>query len=147
MTLDELGTRLEYGIHAAMHERFGGYGSNNMLRTREPDPFTAVDPKWNDPAYDSLLDAYSAHVHPWFWKIHGWIDAQIGGWEAATGKTADFSDCWMGPMPHHHSIKMLTAAIDAEKLTRAAAFLGMMGRSGLFRWAGWGMQFSRAKAR
>lgn len=133
VSLDELGSRLEHGIHAAMHERFGGYGSNNMLRTREPDPFVAIDPKWNDPAYDSLLDAYAAHVNPWFWRIHGWIDAQIGAWEVATGQTADFSGCWSGPMPHHHPMTTHTSAITPEHLTHAAAFLGAAGHSGLRR--------------
>ena len=32
VTIDELGTDIEYGIHAGMHERFGAYSTSGKLR-------------------------------------------------------------------------------------------------------------------
>ena len=98
ISLDRLGTTLEYGIHAAMHERFGAYSKSGHLRPGQAQMLTNQKPKWNHEEYDTLLDAYSAHVNPLFWNIHVWIDKQIGNWVAASGGTADFSDAWIGPM-------------------------------------------------
>ena len=42
-----------------------------------------IDPKWDAPANDDLGDFYSSHVHPVFWRLHGWIDDRINDWAAA----------------------------------------------------------------
>lgn len=96
LRLTELGAEIEFGIHAAMHIRFGDYAVPGLRPG-----FAVIGPEWDAPEYDSLLDPYSAHVHPLFWKIHGWIDGLIGRWEAATGLTAEFCGVWHGPMTHH----------------------------------------------
>lgn len=36
-----------------------------------------IDPKWDNPSNDELGDFYSSHVHPTFWRLHGWIDDGI----------------------------------------------------------------------
>lgn len=102
MEIDELGSRLEYGVHNAMHQRFGGFSPGLGLRSVPGDDFDEVHPKWDDERYDSLLDPYSAHVNPMFWSIHLWVDRQIDRWEAATGREADWTDAWIGPGHHHH---------------------------------------------
>ncbi|QDV89654.1 hypothetical protein RAS2_07260 [Phycisphaerae bacterium RAS2] len=102
ITLDLLGTEIEYGIHAAMHTRFGAFCEIGY-RPSSAGGVIIVDPKWDDPAYDSLFDPYSSHVHPWFWKIHGWVDSRITAWEQANGKHAIWQNVWMGPMHHVHA--------------------------------------------
>ena len=100
--LDTLGTQIEYGIHAAMHERFGGYTPIGR-RLNQVNLFSTIDSKWDATVYDTLLDFYSAHVHPLFWSIHGWVDDRITDWERANGQLADFSGAWIGPMNHDHT--------------------------------------------
>ena len=39
-----------------------------------------ISPKWDDPRYDSLFEFYSSHVHPFFWRLHGWVDDRIEDW-------------------------------------------------------------------
>ncbi|MEC9374598.1 MAG: hypothetical protein VYC34_12175 [Planctomycetota bacterium] len=102
MSLGEFGARIEYGIHAAMHLRFGDLGTNGRLRPFIRNIFRDVSTKFDEPEYDSLLDWYSAHVHPLFWKIHGWIDDRIGDWETVNRSRIDMCAVWMGPMEHHH---------------------------------------------
>lgn len=99
VTIDALGRKIEYGIHAAMHDRFGDY-STVGLRPNHRDLPVSVDHDWNDVQYDSLLDFYSAHLNPLFWKIHGWIDDRIKDWEDANDTTADFFGR-MGSHPRH----------------------------------------------
>jgi hypothetical protein len=113
MPIDELGARLEYGIHNAMHERFGGYATNGHLRNNLHDLWRTSGPDWNDPEYDTLLDPYAAHVHPWFWKIHGWIDACWMRWQSASKSTMPMDDVWHGPMD-------AVASGDIQKLEDAA---------------------------
>lgn len=106
--ISTLGTILEYGIHAVMHLRFGGDATNAARRLPGILLRVPEDPEYDDPAYDTLLDTYSAHVHPWFWGIHTWIDAQIGKWEDVRGEQADLSRGWAGgwhpKMPTDHSM-------------------------------------------
>lgn len=85
MTLDELGSRMEFSIHGWMHIRWSG---------APPADEFSVDP--ND---DWLFTPWSSHVNKTFWKLHGWIDERITDWEKATGNEADLSDAWSGPAP------------------------------------------------
>jgi hypothetical protein len=39
-----------------------------------------IDPRWDDSSNDDLGDFYSSHVHPTFWRLHGWIDDRINDW-------------------------------------------------------------------
>ncbi|MGH3921836.1 MAG: hypothetical protein ACRDTT_02990 [Pseudonocardiaceae bacterium] len=121
MTLGQLGNLLEWTIHGWMHIRW--------THTRY-DPATGdaigrvslfdIDPKWDDPSNDDLGDFYSSHVHPTFWRLHGWIDARINDWArvnadritpatvdevpwfAADGQLVKVSDPFYWPADHHH---------------------------------------------
>ncbi|MFF8840286.1 hypothetical protein [Streptomyces sp. NPDC015130] len=37
--------------------------------------------------YDDLNDTFSSHVHPVFWRLHGWVDDRIEDWYAAHAAT------------------------------------------------------------
>lgn len=83
VTLDELGTELEFSIHGWCH----------MHWSTEP----PANPNTLDPANDWLGSPFSSHVNKHFWKLHGWIDDRITGWEDARGEKADLSAGWDGP--------------------------------------------------
>lgn len=89
MTLDELGSAMEWSIHGWMHIRWSG--------APHPEGFSS------EPSNDWLFVPWSSHVNKHFWKLHGWIDERIGVWEAATGEQADLSGAWSGPpgVVHH----------------------------------------------
>jgi hypothetical protein len=84
LTLGQLGAMIEFTIHGWMHIRW----THTLY-----DPATGeaigretlfdIDPKWDDPANDDLGDFYSSHVHPTFWRLHGWIDDRINDWAQA----------------------------------------------------------------
>src|SRR4051812_30218020 len=131
LSIGKLGAHLEYGIHAAMHERFGEFGSFGKLRDGQDSFQTQVPTQWDDPLYETLLDAYSAHVHPWFWKIHGWIDDQIRAWETANGKSVEWGEPWLGPMAHHDHLMADNKRL--ANLQGAIATLRPLGASGFFR--------------
>jgi len=83
MTLGELGALLENEIHFFLHNRFSeanpvGYRLQNAMT-----PVNYVEPKWDDLRYNWLGDFYSAHVHPTFWMIHGWVENRIEMWRVA----------------------------------------------------------------
>lgn len=82
-TLDQLGSALEWSIHGWMHIRWSG-------KPHEDSFSSAVDNDW-------LFLPWSSHVNRHFWKLHGWIDARIGDWEAANGTTAELGQAWSGP--------------------------------------------------
>ena len=100
-TLGQLGSRVEFTIHNAMHMRWcanpGPIRADGAL-------FDTVDPRWDDPAYDWLGDPYASHVNPTFWKLHGWIDDRIGDWQRAHGLTGDVAwvGTWTGPTHTEH---------------------------------------------
>jgi hypothetical protein len=81
LTLGALGNLLEFTIHGWMHVRW-------THTLHDPDTGAPIgreslfdiDPKWDDPANDDLGDFYSSHVHPTFWRLHGWIDDRINDW-------------------------------------------------------------------
>lgn len=125
ISLDELGTRLEYGIHNALHERFGGLSSAGTLRLTNRLMLGSIQDQFNDPCYDSLLDPYAAHVHPWFWRIHRWVDNCITLWEKARGEQADLSKAWHGPMKHHH-VGPADAGLLKAQFSALATFAGGM---------------------
>jgi outer membrane protein OmpA-like peptidoglycan-associated protein len=97
LSLDELGTTLEEGIHNWMHMHWAA------------SPPSVADQQSVDPAADWLGDTFSSQVNPIFWKLHGWIDDCIVRWEnapvqAGTGpQRSSAPDLarynWLGPMP------------------------------------------------
>ena len=83
MTLDQLGTAIEWSIHGWMHIRWSGKPKNDAFSS--------------DISNDWLFLPWSSHVNKHFWKLHGWIDNRIGKWETATGEQADLTGAWAGP--------------------------------------------------
>ena len=108
LTLGELGSRMEMSIHNDMHLR---WSSESHLRDESD-----IDPRWDAPGYDTLLDEYSSHVNPLFWRLHSWIDNRIHDWAEAHGTDVqptilpnglpwfkpgpwvEVSDPWTGPI-------------------------------------------------
>ena len=86
LTLGELGALLEFSVHNDMHLRWSALprdpDTNAALPQGRPDD-PQVSPKWDSPRYDTLLEFYSSHVHPVFWRLHGWIDDRIDDWYEA----------------------------------------------------------------
>lgn len=141
VTLGELGSRIEATIHDAMHMRWSSPTPVGLRRdpdATKPGPLLGVDPKWDDPRYDFLGDEYSAHVHPIFWKIHGWVDDRISDWMIANGVKIGFHTTmvephWLGtwegvvpPEPGPHP-----GAQDADAQARRAAALSAHAASAL----------------
>ena len=99
VSLDELGIAMEGSIHGWMHIRWSA--------APHDDAFSV------DASNDWLFVPWSSHVSKTFWKLHGWIDARITDWEAATGQAADLSQTWAGPagvpgaMPHTAEVRLL----------------------------------------
>ncbi len=103
VTLDQLGNAIEGSIHGWMHYRWSAA------------PPTA-DPFDVSPANDWLGAPWSSHVNKHFWKLHGWIDDKIDGWERANNTTANLSSAWGGPDVHIHAM----VAHDRDGLRTAA---------------------------
>lgn len=82
LSLDQLGSAMEWSIHGWMHMRWSGAPHHEGFSS--------------DSANDWLFVPWSSHVNKHFWKLHGWIDERIADWELATGETADLSDAWEG---------------------------------------------------
>ncbi|MBM0105826.1 hypothetical protein JM946_13885 [Steroidobacter sp. S1-65] len=83
VTLDAFGTELEFSIHGWFH----------MHWSAEPPP----NPNSLDVTNEWLGSPLSSHVNKHFWKLHGWIDDRIRGWEDANGVEADLTNGWDGP--------------------------------------------------
>jgi len=82
MTLGELGSRLESGVHNQMHIRWSANPTNGWTMIRDESDFRT---KWDDPGYDTLFDEYSSHIGPIFFRLHKWIDDRIEDWAEAHG--------------------------------------------------------------
>lgn len=81
LTLGQFGNLLEFTIHGWMHIRwtYTIYDPATGTPIGRESLFD-IDPKWDDLANDDLGDFYSSHVHPTFWRLHGWIDDRINDW-------------------------------------------------------------------
>jgi hypothetical protein len=129
LTLGELGTLLEWTVHNDMHMRWASVPrdprTNEVIPQGRPD--WDIDKAWDSPQYDHLGEQYSSHVHPVFWRLHGWVDNRIDDWFAAhevahpgqvkrvkvmgtpwfEGKKWVQVDMpWTGPMDMHGAMKM-----------------------------------------
>lgn len=122
LTLGELGSLLETSIHNDMHMRWSSIPRDPKTGIPVPGGRPASDisaDPWDDPTNDYLGDFYSSHVHPVFWRLHGWVDDRITDWfnahEAAhkgeviksevggvpwfeVGKWISAKDPWAGPV-------------------------------------------------
>jgi hypothetical protein len=92
MTLGELGARIELSVHNQMHIRWSAYPANGKKVRPEED----IDPKWDDPGYDTLFDEYASHVHPIFFRLHKWIDNRIDDWALANADRVERVDSGRG---------------------------------------------------
>lgn len=88
VSLDQLGTAMEFSIHGWMH-----------LRWSTTPPLVADQ---SDPANDWLAAPWSSHVNKHFWKLHGWIDERIDDWAKANDVVADLAGAWSGPSTGSH---------------------------------------------
>ena len=88
VSLGEVGSLIEFSIHNWMHMRWASAPRDPTTREiipRERDPLD-FDKKWLSPKYDYLGDTFSSHVHPVFWRLHGWVDHRIDDWYRAQEK-------------------------------------------------------------
>lgn len=88
ISLSEYGYRLEATIHNSMHMRWAYEGAS---RPSAADPLDREGwakgwaESFDNPSYDWLGDTYSSHVHPWFYRLHGWVDARLQTWLSING--------------------------------------------------------------
>jgi len=143
VTLGELGAWIEFTIHNWMHMRWTSVQRDPdtglpVEEGRQPDDFAA---KWLKPENDHLGATFSSHVHPVFWRLHGWVDDRIEDWFKAQqavrpgvvtrrvlkdvewfdadGTWVNVTDPWEGPVSaegggHHHH-----AGLDVEVMKKA----------------------------
>lgn len=135
LSLDQLGAKIEWLIHNLMHIRWCSQQTDpESPATLIPSGRPTIDrsQKWikvkfdgGDFYYDDLNDTFSSHVHPIFWRLHGWVDDRIDDWYRAhevahPGKVApkmhmgvpwfdkgdwvSVGDPWIGPMSMMHHL-------------------------------------------
>jgi len=133
LTLDQLGSKIEWLIHNLMHIRWCSRPvdpEDHQTLLPRGRPLTDTSDKWVQTRlegkpfyYDDLNDTFSSHVHPVFWRLHGWVDDRIDDWFAAhnakhsgqvvkddvmgvpwfkTGAWVSAADPWVGPMAMMH---------------------------------------------
>jgi hypothetical protein len=80
-----MGALIEWTIHNDMHMRWTSEPQDPITGAKVPSGRNALDldPKWDDPKYDSLSEPYSSLANPVFWRLHGWVDDRIEDWFAA----------------------------------------------------------------
>jgi hypothetical protein len=95
LTLDQLGAKIEASIHGQMHMRWASLPidpENPVTTLPEGRDRFDISDKWVAPFigpdgktayYDDLFDEFASHVHPVFWRLHGWIDDRIDDWAKA----------------------------------------------------------------
>jgi len=83
-SIDELGRKLEGGIHVWMHNHWAAQEGYGAWRGQDP----------NSVKNDFLGSFMSAQVNKVFWKLHGWIDNQIAKWEGIHNREAEFNQAW-----------------------------------------------------
>jgi len=123
LTLGALGSLIEFTIHNQMHTRWSTISRDPETGAPGVRGDLEFGGKWDGPRSDYLGDFYSSHVHPLFWRLHGWVDDRIEDWfrahEAANpgeverveyggvawfkpGKWVQAANPWSGPSELHH---------------------------------------------
>lgn len=103
VSLGELGVLIELTIHNMMHLRWGAPPGSSFPSPEDPTQGETIPPEWDDPRYDFLVETYSSHVNPIFWKLHGWIDDRVEEWKGANGVFGNdfWEGTWVGKLPGH----------------------------------------------
>ena len=85
LSLGEMGSRIEWTIHNWMHMRWASAPRDPRTGRVVPNERHPLDwgEQWLDPEYDYLGETFSSHVHPVFWRLHGWVDDRIEDWYRA----------------------------------------------------------------
>lgn len=99
VTLGQLGSDIEFGIHQDMHLR---WAQQSAMGYRPPTAITgSIERKWDAPEYDYLGDTYSCGVNPIFWKLNGWVSARVNDWKQAHGIVGEYEwkGTWVGVLP------------------------------------------------
>ncbi|MFJ5552304.1 hypothetical protein [Streptomyces sp. NPDC093225] len=90
LSLDQLGQKIEWLVHNQLHMRWCSLPRDPKTTAPLPGgrPVKESSDKWikvwqgnGKPFYyDDLNDAFSSHVNPLFWRLHGWVDDRIEDW-------------------------------------------------------------------
>ena len=80
MPLGAYGNLIEFSVHNWMHMRWASTPRDPETGLPEVRPSFDISEKWSARHYDFLGDFHSSHVHPLFWRLHGWVDACIDVW-------------------------------------------------------------------
>lgn len=142
LPLGAYGALLERGVHNNMHmywadTRDGGAGpGGNWLSPSGVEQLKTPPAAWTNVTNNYLGSTYTAHVHPIFWRLHGYVDNRINDWLRANNYTriADASDAtctqaskcytwkraWDGLKPAHaqHAMSLGTAFSTLDASTR-----------------------------
>jgi hypothetical protein len=114
VSLDQLGSEIENGIHNWMHMHWAAA------------PWSGAEATPDDPRNDYLGSTYSSHVNKVFWKLHGWIDARIDQWAHANQTAANLTAGWSGPAHMHHghgpSLTSATPTLTVDERKAAQTF-------------------------
>lgn len=123
LTLGELGSELELGLHDWLHMRWADVARDpaNGMPVMEARVSSDFAGRWYLAQNDFLGDPFSSHVHPVFWQFHGWIDDRIDDWFRAhervhpgqvlrrevngvpwfaPGRWVEIDDPWLGASTH-----------------------------------------------
>lgn len=117
ITLGQLGSYIEFTVHNWVHVRWSDITPLGFKPDPKP-PYSedSIDKKWDDVSYDWMADTYSSHVHPLFWKLHGWVDARVEDWKSAHDiQNIRWKGTWERPLSnskvHDHDMHLMHKAI------------------------------------
>jgi hypothetical protein len=147
VTLGELGAWVEFTIHNWMHMRWTSVQrdpARNGLAVHEGRQDDDFADGWFKPENDHLGATFSSHVHPVFWRLHGWVDDRVEDWFRAhdgvrpgairrrvlkdvdwfekDGRWINVDDPWEGPVsegPHHGHQTHSHGGMDVELMKQA----------------------------
>ena len=130
---------IELTIHNTMHLRWGAPPGSSFPSPEDPTQGETIPLEWDDSQYDFLVETYSSHVNPIFWKLHGWIDDRVEEWKGANGVFGNdfWKGTWVGKLPGHeppmpsHSVHLMLEQpqLALQHLTDAEEAVGVVRKS------------------